>query len=125
MLDPLSFAHAEPCGRLMRYQMRQSPSMLKRWASHVDGWLDAAAEFPRIVIVRYEDLDANYERTVRSFEPYLERPPQQIVRPAREHQSTFPGHIAPAMSETSLDTAALDELCRQQVGPTLARLGYE
>lgn len=123
--DPITFARSEPCGGIMRYQMRQAANMLRRWASHVEGWLDAAAEFPRIVVVRYEDLDADYERTVRGFEAVLGHPPQALVRPARDRSVILPGHIAPKVSDLPPDMEALRELCRAQVGPTMSRLGYE
>ena len=51
-VDPVSFARAEPCGRMMRYQMRQYPNLLKRWAAHVEGWVAAAEGNARISMVR-------------------------------------------------------------------------
>lgn len=123
--DPLSFAQAEPCGRMMRYQMRQSVNLLARWAAHVDGWLDAAGEHPGVVIVRYEDLDADYEGTMLRFQGHLGRPPRQIVRPGRDRNVTLPGHLAPEVSDSPPDIEALHALCRHQVASTMSRLGYE
>lgn len=122
--DPLSFAETPPCGRMMRYQMHQSTNMLARWASHADGWLDAAREFPRVVTVRYEDLDADFERTMRALQPHLGRPPVRIVRPVRDHNLAFAGHLTPPASGSSPEINALRELCRRQVQTTMNRLGY-
>jgi hypothetical protein len=52
---------------MMRYQMRQHPHLLARWEAHVAGWLAAAAAVPRVVVVRYEDLDARFAETMRGF----------------------------------------------------------
>ncbi len=122
--DPVSFAQAEPCGRMMRYQMRQFPNLMARWASHVEGWQAAAKGLPRIVLVRYEDLDSCFETTVRGFANVLERQPQTIARPPRDVNVVFSGsedRIGPS------DPPALEALvaaCRQSVGTTMARLGY-
>lgn len=124
-IDPLGFARSEPRGRLMRFQMRQLPSMLHRWAAHVEGWLDAAAQFSGIVIVRYEDLDRDFASTVRGFANHLGRPPQSIVRPARDFNVIPSGPADPAGSGLPPDIDGLRELCRTEVGRTMSRLGYE
>jgi hypothetical protein len=123
-LDAESFATAEPCGRLLGYQMRQQASMLHRWSAHAEGWLAAAASSSRVVVVRYEDLDSNYEETVRGFSKYLGRPPQAIVRPARDYNVIPGGPCDPAGKGLSPNLDALRRLCRKQVGMTMSRLGY-
>lgn len=123
-VDPLSFACAEPCGQILRYQMKQRPSMLLRWAAHVEGWLDAAAKQPRVVVVRYEDLDANYEATVRGLAAHLGRSPQAVARPPRDYNVIPRGPEDPTCSGTSPDLMALHNLCREQVGQIMSRLGY-
>lgn len=122
--DPLSFARAEPCGRLMRYQSRQYPSMLSRWAAHVDGWAKAAAEDERVRIVHYEDLDRNYEQTMHGFARQLGRPPQAIVRPDRDYNVIPRGPNDPTGQLPSSDLKELREYCRATVGETMSRLGY-
>jgi hypothetical protein len=124
-IDPLAFARAEPWGRLMRFQMRQWPSMLERWAAHVEGWLDAADGSPRVVVVRYEDLDQKFEATMQGFAEHLGRPAQALVRPVRDYNVIPPGPVDPAGNGLSPDIDGLRELCRKQVGQTMSRLGYE
>ena len=65
--NPISFARAEPCGRMMRYQFRQYPSILHRWAAHCAGWLAAANYNSRVILVRYEDLDSRYNETIEKI----------------------------------------------------------
>ncbi len=60
------FIRAQPEGSCLRWQRRQYPSMLSRWASHVRGWLSAATENP-IHVIRYEDLFHNYVPTMKSI----------------------------------------------------------
>jgi Flp pilus assembly protein TadD len=122
--DPLTFARAEPSGWLLRYQLQQHPSMLHRWADHVDGWVRAAQASPRIVLVRYEDLLSRYEETMRGFEPVLGRPPQAIVRPPRDVNIIFGGPDDPTGLGVAPDLEALRRHCRDTVGETMRRLGY-
>jgi hypothetical protein len=122
--DPLALARAEPCGQMMRYQVRQHPTLLHRWAAHVDGWRAAAAAVPGIVIVRYEDLDARFEETVRGFAPALGRPPNVIERPSRDVNVIPGGPADPTGLGIVPDKEALRALCRELVGETMARAGY-
>lgn len=123
-LDPLSFARAEPCGRLMRYQPRQYPSMLQRWAAHADGWLNAADENERVGIVRYEDLDRNYEQTMRGLAGKLGRAPRTIVRPDKDYNVIPRGPSDPTGELGASHMNELREYCRATVGQTMSRLGY-
>jgi hypothetical protein len=75
--DLLTFARAEPCGYMMRYQLRQHPNLMCRWAAHVESWLAAAEMVRRVVVVRYEDLDAHFEEVVHGFARVLGRPPKR------------------------------------------------
>ncbi len=122
--DPLTLARAEPCGRMMRFQIRQYPDLMRRWAAHVEGWRAAAAALPRVLVTRYEDLDARYEETMRGFARVLGRPPQALIRPARDVNVIPGGPEDPTGSGIPPDTEALRRLCREVIGGTMARLGY-
>jgi hypothetical protein len=122
--DPLVFARSEPCGYMMRYQIRQYPNLMQRWAAHVEGWLAAAATQPRIFVVRYEDLESRFEETAQSFARVLKHPPQALVRPARDVNTIPGGPEDPSGRGTASDVAALRGICRAAVGATMMRLGY-
>jgi len=122
--DPLTFARSEPCGFMMRYQLRQHPNLLLRWAAHVEGWLEAAATQPRVLVVRYEDLDAHFEEVVQGFAWILGCPPQAIVRPPRGVNVIPGGPDDPTGQGILPDIEALRHLCRTTVGATMKRLGY-
>ena len=122
--DPVGYARAEPCGGMLRYQVRQFPDMVRLWAAHVEGWLAAARTVPGVALVRYEDLDNHFEETVRGLGRVLGRPPHALVRPDRGYNVIPGGPEDPAGLGIPPDTAALERLCRQAVGATMARLGY-
>lgn len=96
---------------------------MTRWAAHVEGWLSAAADFPRIVLVRYEDLDVRFDETVRSFAEVLGRKPRAILRPSRDFK-VIAGPRNSIALKMSFDREALRSICRQTVGSTMARLDY-
>jgi tetratricopeptide (TPR) repeat protein len=122
--DPCAFALAEPCGHMMRYQVRQLPNLISRWAAHVDGWLAAAKGQPRIVPVRYEELDTRFEETVASFADVLGRKAVAIVRPARDVNVIAGGPKDPTGLGVPPDTDALRVACEQSAGKVIAQLGY-
>lgn len=122
--DPLSLARAEPCGYMMRYQLRQHANLMERWAAHVEGWLEAAATQRRILVVRYEDLDAHFAEVVAGFAWQLGQPPQAFVRPPRDFNVIPGGPDDPSGQGLFPDIGALRDLCRATVGGTMTRLGY-
>jgi hypothetical protein len=122
--DPVAFASAAPCGRMMRYQTRQYPNLLQRWAAHVQSWLAASEGNPRIAIVRYEDLNERYEETMEGFATLLGRPPIALTRPAPNFNVIAGGPQDPTGTGIPPDVEALHRLCREEVGEMMARLGY-
>jgi len=122
--DPLAYARAQPSGAQLRYLLRQHPDLMRLWAAHVEGWLAAAAANPGVTLVRYEDLDAHFEPTVRGLSRVLGRPPQALLRPSREGNVIPGGPVDPTGLGTPPDKAALERLCRETVGATMTRLGY-
>jgi hypothetical protein len=122
--DPITFARSEPCGKMLRYQIWQYPNMMRRWAAHVEGWLAAAAAVPRVVPIRYEDLNTRYEEIMRGLEPVLERPPQSLIRPDRNVSIIPGGPEDPTGLGIPPDIEGLRRLCRETVGDTMRRLGY-
>jgi tetratricopeptide (TPR) repeat protein len=123
--DPLALARAAPSGKLTRYQAEAFPTMLSRWAAHVEGWLAAASENPRIVPVRYEDLDQHYEQTVAAVSSIVGREPlTPFLRPPRDVNVIAMGQTADAAPVGAGAREALRAYCRNEFGPLMARLGY-
>lgn len=120
--DPLSLARSEPWGAMRRYHLGQYANLMRRWAAHVEGWCAAAASQPGIAMVRYEDLDTRYEETMSGLAPILGRVPGTIVRPPRV--DVIAAGQLPLSSSDSIDTAALEQFCREEVGDTMSRLRY-
>ena len=116
-----AYIRAEPQGHMMRYQIGQHANMLKRWQAHVEGWVAAADAQDGVQLVRFEDLDQNYEKTVAELGDALGLAPRLHERPSREQDV-----IAPTVGES--DGTLLDSgdcaFVADQIGGTMARLGY-
>ncbi len=64
---------APPSGGVLRYQMKQHPSMLARWQHHKASWMYSMAGF-NIIYVRYEDLENRFDKTMRIISKRIEMP---------------------------------------------------
>ena len=121
--DPLALARAAPSGDLTRYQRRTYPTMLQRWAGHVEGWLDAAQGNPRIVPVRYQDLDTRYEATLaRLADTVGRRPLSPMLRPPRDVNVIAMGKTAAQAPVPAATLAALRDYCAKEAAGLLGRL---
>lgn len=110
------------------------------WASHVDGWLDRAADVSSLVLIRYEDLLADPRTQLQmaldvvglQISPdglvgavegsTLERMRQIQQREAVDHPSLV-GSVARDGSREPLDVADR-RVVEDAFGPTMERLGY-
>jgi len=116
------FLRAPPSGALMRYQKTQHDSMLARWRSHVEGWLDAAGSpvGGGLIVVRYEDLDEDFEATVRRIGKRIGLPPQRLRRPAKDHDVIRAAPIEKERGIRDGDRAFIENT----VGDLLRRMGW-
>lgn len=121
---PLDLAHAEPMGQLMRYQHRQHATMLDRWAAHVAGWTEAADALEHVIPVRYEDLDADYEATVRRLGERLGLAPASLARPSRHEKVVPPGPLIYAPPASADNRDAVAAMALQRYPELMAKLGY-
>ena len=116
-----AFARAEPEGQMLRYQMHQRRNMLDRWARHVEGWVNAAEGRPRLVVVRYDELLACYEETMRNLSRVLGAPIGDFQSPPRDK------NVIKGMPPESLprpDVEELRALALAEVGETMRKLRY-
>jgi len=91
--SPSAFMRAQPRGNLLRYQKDQAPTMLHRWAAHVEGWLiDDGESKPRgIIPVRYEDLNLRFAETMAKIGERIGRPISNPRRPEKDVNVVLPG----------------------------------
>ena len=120
----LNFANAAPMGQSMRYQFRQYPTMLDRWANHVEHWVDAAKRANNIHIVRYEDLAERYEDTIIRLGRRLGMEPSRVVPPPRNVNVVQAGIVKFAPAAASDNRAAVAELALARFPALMDRLGY-
>jgi hypothetical protein len=118
----LEFATASPEGRMMRYQTTQHDTLLHRWASHVESWHEAARSDSRVILVSYEQLSTEYERTVRGFSEVLRAAPTNLVPPSPDQNVVPRTGIAIPLDRQSKD--ALHQAAMRIVGATMRKLGY-
>lgn len=78
--DRLAFMLAEPAWNMLRYQPRQYGSIIERWIDHSAAWLRAAAQHPNVRVVRYRDLNEDYEATLSGLLAFLGHPAAKPLR---------------------------------------------
>ena len=78
--DHLAFMLAEPVWNMLRYQPRQYGSMVERWIHHSTVWLNVAAKHSNVRIIRYRDLNENFEVTISGVLDFLGHPPVKHLR---------------------------------------------
>lgn len=118
--NPVDFALAEPEGQMMRYQMHQRRNLLDRWAAHAEGWVDAARNEPRMIVVAYRDLKDRYAETVQGFAGMLGEKPRDLSPPSRS-KNVITGSEKIA---TEGDKMMLRQMVVSEVGGTMRKLGY-
>ncbi len=111
LVAPHELAASAPQGRAMRYQLVSYSSYFDRWAAHVSDWLELAARNTDVIIVRYEELEARFERQMaricESAGVEVERP---IVAPGKEN------YIKGAPTPVSdLDIERLEDYCAMKM----------
>jgi hypothetical protein len=121
----LEFVNTPPMGRLMRYQHRQHADMLDRWADHVEGWVDAAAQLEHVHLVRYEDLAHDFDGAVAKLAEALKIEPLRVVRPSPHDNVVTPGPAPFTGTEASDDREMVTLLAFQRYPDLMRRLGYE
>ena len=118
------FIRCTPRGGILRYQKDQETNILTRWSTHVDGWLNLAGKKSgSIKIIRYEDLDTEFEKTVRDIGDFICKTATMIKRPDRNVNVIGASMSKPPSCHAML-TQADEEFILEQIGVTLGRLGY-
>jgi len=106
----LEFALAQPEGRLLRYQMHQHDSMLRRWQAHAEGWLSLAARHEHVAALRYEYLRDDYAATMVGVCDLLGCPVENYPEPDRDDYIKAAGETDLPISEDERE--ALGSLVR-------------
>ena len=105
---------------MLRYQMHQRRNLLHRWAAHAEGWVAAAENQPRVIVVAYRDLKDRYPETVQKFARVLGEKPRDLSPPSRS-KNVISGTDRAA---TERDKMALRQSVVSEVGDTMRKLGY-
>jgi len=124
--DVLDFVRETPAGGMLRYQIRQWPSVLHRWAAHLRGWMQLAVEWPQVVtLVRYDALRDRWGETLAGLAETLGEPPNaQASLGPRQAGTRGGGKDDAAAGRLPPDGAALRQYCQATLGKLLPALGY-
>ena len=99
--------------------------MIARWADNVSSWLELQQEHGEdaIKIVRFEDLDLDFEKTVAELAAFMGRPITEPVRPVKDHDVNLARERETGAwrSVLSADDLAFIEA---EAGALMRRLGY-
>lgn len=79
----LEFIKSAPEGAMLRYQVKQSSTLLERWENHVSNWLDAINKFGGIPIL-YDKLNTDFENSILDLSCKLNIKIKNPVRPKRD-----------------------------------------
>ncbi len=116
------FIRAAPAGAMLRYQYHQLPNMLRRWSTHVEGWLAAAELCPDVTLVQYEKLNDSYDEVIDAIAKRMGWNRQRGTRPEMDQNTVLRSQQqSPSNRYTDEDLAFF----RQEIGPTMEFLGYE
>jgi hypothetical protein len=117
-----AFMRAPPCGGMLRYQWTQHATILDRWRSHVDEWTTRGVDEAGACLIRYEDLNRDFEATVARIASRLGAPcPKAIRRPSPTENVMLagPGEVGGFRKFLNADDIAF---IRETTEPTLRRL---
>lgn len=117
-----AFIRAEPAGWMMRFQYRQYPNLLKRWQGHVEGWTDAARRFAPITVVKFEEMERDYDAVMDRIAAGRGWTRRHGPKPTIDRDTILKSRRESAGNVYSAEDVAF---FRDQIGATMERLGYE
>lgn len=119
------FIRSAPSGAMMRFQKRQELTILHRWKCHIEGWVKLAEEREEkgIYLLKYEDLNNDFEETVRNIGKYVKLNISTPVRPNVNYNviGTGKGVIG---THREFMNGEDESFINEKIGDTIKRLGY-
>ena len=85
-------ANSRPIGGMLRYQYQQHPMVGHKHIAHVSEWQNSNHK-DKIIYVRYEDLNENFEETVDNIAQQIGRKAKRIIRPSRTESVVKDGEV--------------------------------
>ena len=83
--NPINFVKATPEGQMQRYQRKSYDSIFSRWANHVNEWVENSKKFKNIYLVKYKDLDNNYNSTMENLLKIIDLKNLKLIRPPKKN----------------------------------------
>jgi hypothetical protein len=77
-------AKMEPWGSPLFHQMRQYPTFKDAWDAHTKGWIELGEKYDHVHVVKYENLDSDFDNEVNRIAGFLKKPVLVPERPSRD-----------------------------------------
>ena len=116
------FIRAQPRGGILRYQKEQEPDMLSRWQNHVLSWYDYARENGNITLIKYKDLNLNFDKTVERIGHVLGENVEEPIRPGIDENVIHKGTGKVGSHKDYLSNQDY-EYFQDKVGSIMSKLG--
>ena len=81
----IKFVKSPPEGQMQRYQKKSYHNIFARWANHVSEWVECSSKFKNIYLVKYENLNNEFEETMKNVLKSIETHNVKINRPPKEN----------------------------------------
>jgi hypothetical protein len=118
------FLRAAPMGNMMRYQIQQEESIVHRWKSHIEGWVNMSELYPNNVhLVSYESLKDDYNTTITNIGKKLNIEPLNFNKPNKNNNVITPTAKIDYDSECILTPDDKDYIYNI-AGDVMDKLGY-
>ena len=121
--NPGQFIREAPSGGMMRYQKVNHQNIVQRWVNHVEGWIKSAQKHPRIHLIQYEELNLNFDETLKGIASKLNLELSAIKRPSSTKNVIGSG---PAKVGGQRSLLRRDDLAfiTEHAGELMTKLGY-
>lgn len=119
------FIRCAPSSGILRYQKKQEPTMLHRWQTHVESWLHYSEKNPSLFVVKYEDLNLDFEKTVRKLGEFLGKEVTDPIKKPEVNQNVIGFGTGKIGAYRNLYTDDDNQFVIDIVGDTMKRLGYQ
>ncbi len=83
--NPINFVKSIPEGQMQRYQKKSYDSIFVRWANHVSEWVEISKKYKNIYLVKYHDLDNDFDRTMNDILNFVGLSCEKIIRPQKKN----------------------------------------
>lgn len=119
------FLTKKPEGKMLQFQTKHYENILERWEDHINCWvLNEDKEIKEnIKFIKYEDLNKNYNTTLKEIFDYLEIKLLSNIKPSATQNVLVPGRGKIGTYKFFLNNKDLNFIDKK-IGETMKKLNY-